>query len=136
MKLLNYKEKQKTSYCIENWLRDEQIKSAIKRVKDRIKPGERKDEPIAIVGYGPSLNDTWEEIRKFKKVVTCSGAHKFLVDRGIIPDFHVEVDPREHKVRLIGQPQNETTYLISSTCHPKVFDHLEGYKDRKSTRLN
>jgi uncharacterized Rossmann fold enzyme len=127
MKLLKVGEKQKTSYCIQTWLRDEQIKSALRRDVGRIKPGDATAEPIAVVGYGPSLNDTWQFIKQFKKVITCSGAHKFLVDKGIIPTYHLEVDPRAHKVDLIGPPQNETEYLIASTCHPKVFDHLQGY---------
>ena len=119
---------QETGYCIPLWLRDEQVAEAIKRVKGRIeRPYGTISEPIAIVCFGPSLNDTWEKIKDFKHIMTCSGAHKFLVDRGIIPTHHVEVDPRAHKVELIGQPQKETEYLIASTCHQKVFDHLEGY---------
>lgn len=116
-----------TEYCIPLWLRDEQIKLAIQRIKARIEPHERRDDPIAIVGFGPSLNDTWEKIRDFKYIMSCSGSHKYLVDRGIIPTWHVEVDPRIHKIQLIGQPQKETQYLIASTCHPKLFDHLDGY---------
>lgn len=128
MKKLKFSEKHKVKYCIPDWLRDEQIKLNTQRVKGRIEPVDvPRSEAVAIVGYGPSLNDTWEEIRKFKFVVSCSGSHKFLVDRGIIPTWHVEVDPREHKVRLIGQPQRETEYLIASTCHPKVLTHLEGF---------
>jgi 2-polyprenyl-3-methyl-5-hydroxy-6-metoxy-1,4-benzoquinol methylase len=50
-----------------------------------------------------------------------------MVERGIVPTFHVEVDPRPHKVHLIGPPQQGTEYLIASTCHPAVFDHLQGY---------
>src|SRR4026208_971828 len=115
-KRLKVSEKHKTKYCIPDWLRDEQIKRAIARVSGRIQPGERKDEPVAIVGFGPSLNDTWEQIKGFKTVISCSGSHKFLVERGIKPTFHVEVDPREHKVALIGPPQKETKYLIASTC--------------------
>ena len=45
-----------------------------------------------------------------------------------MPTWHVEVDPRSHKVDLIGQPHKDVEYLIASTCHPAVFDHLEGYK--------
>jgi hypothetical protein len=130
-KRLKIGEKLKTSYCIPEWLKTEQIKLATARIKDRIQPWDvegGRDEPIAVVGFGPSLQDTWEQVKNFKVIISCSGAHKFLVDRGIIPTYHLEVDPREHKVALIGQPQKETEYLISSTCHPKVFDHLEGYK--------
>ena len=127
MKTLKVSDKHNTKYCIPDWLRDEQIKQSIARVKGRIAPGKRRKDPIAIVGYGPSLNDTWEQIKKFKYVMSCSGSHKFLVDRGITPRFHVEVDPRPHKVQLIGKPRKRTEYLIASTCHAKVFDHLEGY---------
>jgi 2-polyprenyl-3-methyl-5-hydroxy-6-metoxy-1,4-benzoquinol methylase len=126
-KHLNATEKQDVRYCVETWVRDEQIKQAIARVKDRIKPHAEREEPIAIVCFGPSLQQTWEQVKDFKYVMSCSGSHKFLVEHGITPDWHVEVDPREHKVGLIGPPQKDTTYLISSTCHRKVFDHLEGH---------
>src|ERR1044072_8081762 len=124
MKRLNLTDKLKTKYCIPEWLRDEQIKRAITRVVGRIQPGERQDEPIAIVGFGPSLNDTWTQIRAYKRVISCSGAHKFLVDRGIIPTWHVEVDPREHKCTLLGTPHPDVEYLIASCCHPKVVEML------------
>jgi uncharacterized Rossmann fold enzyme len=127
-KRIDFNQKQKTSYCVETWLRDEQIRLAIKRPIERVQPVEkRRREQIAVVGFAPSLQQTWKQIKKFKYVITCSGAHKFLVDRGIVPNYHLEVDPREHKVKLIGQPQKKTEYLIASTCHPKVFDHLDGY---------
>lgn len=127
MKRIDVNTAQPVTYCIPLWLRDEQIKLSIARVKGRIEPHEKRAGSIAVVSFGPSLNDTWEQIRAFEYVITCSGAHKFLVERGIVPTWHVEVDPRAHKVQLIGPPQKETEYLIASTCHPAVFDHLEGY---------
>ena len=128
------KSKIEVQYCIPLEQRDAQVRESTQRIKGRILPGPITNEPIAIVGFGPSLNDTWTELKKFKYIMTGSGSHKFLVDRGIIPTHHVEVDPREHKIGLMGQPQQSTEYLIASACHPKLFDHLAG--DRKSTRLN
>lgn len=125
--MLTVEDKLDVRYCIPLWLRDEQIKLATARIKKRILPEEQKKGPVAIACYGPSLNDTWESIGDFDTIISCSGAYKFLVDRGIIPTHHVEVDPREHKVILLGEPQMETKFLISSTCHPKYFDHLEGF---------
>jgi len=124
---LDVNAKQKVEYCIPLWLRDEQIKAATARIKLRISAGTVTSDPIALVCYGPSLNDTWEQIKDFKYVMSCSGAHKFLVERGIIPTWHVEVDPRAHKTLLIGTPQQETEYLIASTCHAAVFNLLEGH---------
>ena len=59
--------------------------------------------------------------------MTCSGAHKFLVDRGIIPTFHLDLDPRSHKISMLGTPQKETEYLIASTIHPNYLDALQGF---------
>lgn len=130
-KRIDINEKQKVEYCIPGFLRDLQIKQNCERVKGRIAASyEPKKEPIALVNYGPSLNDTWEEIKKFKYIMTCSGAHKFLVERGIIPTHHIDVDPREHKVTLMGQPQQACEYLIASTCHPKLIEHLKGFNIR------
>ena len=120
---------QKVEYCVPMWLRDEQIKINIANVKGRIEPHqELKSEPIAIVCYGASLNDTWEKIKGFNWIMSCSGAHKFLIERGIIPTWHVEVDPRKHKIELLGTPHKDVEYLPASACHPDYFKHLAGYK--------
>ena len=127
-RVLDVNQQQKVSYCVPLWLRDEQVKLNTARVKGRIKPVyDLCADPIAVVNYGPSLNYTWEEIRRFRYVMTCSGSHKFLIDRGIVPTWHVDVDPREHKCLLLGAPHKDVEYLISSACHPKLFEMLEGY---------
>jgi hypothetical protein len=120
---------QKVSYMISTELRDEQIRLNIASVAGRLSTDfELRDEPIAIVCFGPSLQDTWEEVRKFKHVMSCSGAHPFLIERGIIPNWHVAVDPLPgNTVRLIGTPHKDVEYLIASACHPDVFKHLEGF---------
>jgi hypothetical protein len=125
---------QKVSYCIPLVLRDEQIRLATKRVQGRIQPYHEDptvtrpaSDRIAVVGYGPSLTATWEQVRDFRWIITCSGAHRFLIDRGIVPQFHCEVDPRPHKADLIGEPHPDVEYLIASTCHPRVFDRLDGF---------
>ena len=121
---LDLTQKQEVSYCVPIWLRDEQIKQAIARPEcGRLEPHqELRTDPCAIVCFGPSLNETWEKVRDFKYIFSCSGSHKFLLERGIVPTWHVEVDPRQHKVALLGPPHPDVTYLPSS--------------DRKSTRLN
>lgn len=121
-------EKHEVRYCIPLWLRDEQIKRNVRAVPGRIREvTERRADPIAIVCFGPSLRQTWEEIRSFKYVMTCSGAHKFLLERGIVPTWHVEVDPRRHKIDLLGEPHSEVTYLPCSTVHPEYLDWLKSH---------
>ena len=117
----------KVEYCIPNWQRDEQIKMSCKRFANRAKPYNGiREEPIALVCFGPSLNQTWEEVKKFKYVMSCSGSHKFLREKGIILTFHCELDPRPHKIQLIGDDISpDTEFLMASCVHPLVFDHLE-----------
>jgi len=128
VKRLTLDDKLKVSYCIPQWLKIEQVKANIAKVPGRIKEvTELRTDPIALVNFGPSLRDTWEKIKDFKFVMTCSGAHKFMVDHGVIPTWDINVDPRAHKVGLMGQPQKETEYLVASTCSPKLIEHLAGF---------
>lgn len=128
MKTLQVSETQNVKYCIPLELRDEQIKINLSKIKGRLEPyPDLREEPIAIVCFAPSLKETWEQIRNFKYVMTCSGAHKFLVEKGIIPTHHIDLDPRIHKLKLLGAPQKDTEYLIASTIHPQYLDTLEGY---------
>src|SRR5688500_17336336 len=102
----------KATYCIPLWMRDEQFKLSLNRVKKRVEYVEElRPEPIAVVGLGPSLKESWEEIKKFKYIMSCSGCHQFLLERGIVPTWHVEVDPRPHKVGLMGKPHKDVKYL-------------------------
>lgn len=121
----------KTQYCVTLAQRDEQIAENIRRIPGRIEYRGDTDEPIAVVAYGPSLLDTWQGIRKFKKIITCSGALPFLVERGIIPTWHIEVDPRPHKATLFGVPHPEVEYLLASCTHPAVFNLLDQYDCKK-----
>ncbi len=128
MKQLNIDEPQKISYCVSTELRDEQIKINLKKVKGRFMPVDgMMTEPIAIVCFGPSLKDEWEKLKDFKYIMTCSGAHKFLLEKGIVPTWHVDLEPREHKIKMLGTPHKNVEYLIASTVHPRYLDQLEGY---------
>lgn len=79
---------------------------------------------ISIVGYGPSLLQTWRDISY--PVMSLSGAHDFLIERGIVPDFHADCDPRIHKSSFVKHPRQETTYLMASCCHPQTWAYLRG----------
>lgn len=124
-KLLDWQAKQAVQYCIPEFLKLEQIKINLRKACGRIEGAtELRNEPMACVSFGPSLKQTWEKIKEFKWVMSCSGSHKFLVEHGITPTHHIDVDPREHKIKLIGEPQKGCEYLIASTCHPKLIDYL------------
>lgn len=84
--------------------------------------------PIAIVGYGPSLAQTWERLRDFAgEIVTVSKAHDYLVERGIQPRYHVDVDVSVSKMYCITKPQAGTTYLMATKMVPDVLDGLKDH---------
>lgn len=83
---------------------------------------------ISIICYGPSLKDTWHQIPLTQPMITVSGAHDFLLDHGITPQFHVECDPRKHKAFMLEAPTKTTTYLMASVCNPEWWPKLAGAK--------
>tara|TARA_R110000868_G_scaffold176513_3_gene414237 strand:- start:8889 stop:9641 length:753 start_codon:yes stop_codon:yes gene_type:complete len=110
--------------------RHEQMAKAVKlfpMMKKRALDG-FSDRRLSIVCYGPSLNDTWLDIRG--PMMTVSGAHDYLSMRGCIPQWHVECDPREHKAIMLKRPSRATKYLMASCCHPKFWETLKGHDVR------
>jgi hypothetical protein len=90
-----------------------------------LKPSRKfKDATLTIACYGPSLIDTWTRVRH--PLMTVSGAHDFLINGGIFPDYHVECDPREHKATFTKNAQPGVEYLMASCCHPKVWENVKG----------
>jgi hypothetical protein len=79
---------------------------------------------IAVVGYGPSLNDTWERIKGFDTIISTSKAHEFLLDRGLKPRYHMDLDSRKHKVEFMERPQPDVQYMLSSHIHPSYPPRL------------
>ena len=120
-------------YCIDDETRLQYINSSIARKLPSISEfGKISKEKVAIIGFGPSLQQTWEEIKGFETIFTCSGSHKFLLEKGMKPSdfknwYHAEVDPHDYKCTLLGKPQKEIHYLIASACHPNMFDMLKNY---------
>lgn len=89
--------------------------------------GVGKPEPIAIVGYGPSLKQTWEKLREYKYIWTVSGAHDFLLDHGIVPTYHTDVDWQIHKHQFIRQPHPDVKYRMCNGIHPLFTEKLRPY---------
>jgi hypothetical protein len=97
------------------------------------------DQPVAphnrvalIACYGPSLRATWPSLPQQRKklnatLVSVSGAHDFLRKHAIVPDMHVECDPRPHKAKMMRKLSRKTDYMMASCCHPDVIDPLAGY---------
>lgn len=107
----------------------ENVKSSITRQLPQVQAYQPQDTVIGLVGGGPSLDidEIREKYDSGVKMVSMNGTHGWLLDHGIRPTAHVQVDAREHNARFVENPQKETKYLIASQCPPEVFEALEGF---------
>lgn len=103
--------------------RQQSVEYALSKPFDRLREAPAHGGTMSIVCFGPSLQYTWQDVQR--PFMTVSGAHDFMIERGMVPDFHVECDPREHKARFLEHPHREVRYLVASCCHPKMLDQLE-----------
>lgn len=111
--------------------RHQQMSEAVGRFPMMKKHADKKfsSRKISLVCYGPSLLETWKDIEG--PIMTVSGAHDFLVSRGVVPDWHVDCDPRPHKAGMLKMPTEKTKYLMASCCHPDFWETLK----KKNVRL-
>ena len=121
---LPYRYPMRTAVTLEAELR--QIQIAVSQNFPRLMIEPLREDAVSIVGFGPSLHDTWEKITH--PCCTVSGAHDFLIERGFIPDYHAECDGRDHKTRHLESPQPGVTYLMASICNPRMWAQLRGCK--------
>jgi uncharacterized Rossmann fold enzyme len=88
-----------------------------------------KSGAILLVASAPSVKGQLELIKKMKAagspIVAIKGAHDWLIDNGVIPDYALAIDPQEHRIAFY-KPQPTVHYMIASQCHPAMFDNLDG----------
>lgn len=104
------------------------IKRDVDRFLDNPMMLAARNEPLAIVAGGPSLDRYIDKIKTFDRIMVCGSAHDYLVSKGVIPHFAVACDAMQDSVDYYQNPQKETTYLLASQCHPDMFDNLKGHK--------
>jgi hypothetical protein len=102
------------------------IEAAMSRGLPEFKPGPPSDMPIAIVGGGPSLKETYTKLLGWPGfIVSTNNTHDFLIERGIIPHVHVMMDASPLCAGFVSKPHKDVKYLIASSCSPKVFKALK-----------
>lgn len=85
-----------------------------------------EDATLHIACYGPSLAETWRDLGR--PLLSVSGAHDFLIARGVVPDYHLSTDPRTTSLPHILHPHRDVQYLMASVSHPFTWSILKGYR--------
>lgn len=116
--------------AINESVREEFMAWAVKQNFPKIAAQPIGNGALTIVGYGPSLADTWKSVKP--PLICTSNSLKFLISKGLQPGegwFYAMADPRSNNLDFIRNPVvSEVTYLMASVCHPKVWKILAGQK--------
>lgn len=80
------------------------------------------------VGAGPTMPGFLEEIRAKKNegqfIITSNMTYDWLVDRGIVADAVLIIDPKDRIAGYINKPQKETKFYVGTVCVPGVANGL------------
>lgn len=121
--------------AISDEIRNEQMRSCLARGLKRLElpePGVDNGRTALLACYGPSLKYMTTHIQRLMAhegvdLITCSGAHDWLIERGVVPFAHSDIDGREHKAQMLNLPDHRVKYWMGSVCHPTYFDKLQGH---------
>jgi hypothetical protein len=109
------------------------IRSSIRRGHTQMRGGPVRPERICLVGSGPSLNDTLDELRALvwdgAILVTLNGAYHWCIERGLQPRTQIVMDARPSNARFVNPPVPGCRYVLASQCDPDVWDAVEGRDD-------
>lgn len=100
------------------------IRSATARDLPWLQPSDAHEGHAVLVGGGPSLIDTLEDIRRRyengQTIFALNNTASWLIERGILPHYHILLDARPSVARFVQNEKIE--YLVASQCHPDVFE--------------
>lgn len=87
-----------------------------------------------LVAFGPSLVDTFVDVMNASDepgvdIFTVSAAHRYCLDRGVVPMAHLDCDPRAHKVTHLGDAHHAVQYWLASCVHPSFIEWASGGRE-------
>jgi len=86
-----------------------------------------QDKDLMICASGPSLRREFycvqEAVEQGHHVMAINGAHDFLIERGIMPQYAMSIDPQRDTYMNFFKDV-EIQYFLASQCHPKFFNHM------------
>jgi hypothetical protein len=99
----------------------------------QLRPQAAQGERVCLVGGGPSLADTEQELIDLyfagAKVVTTNGSYHWCLERNIRPSAQIVLDARPENARFVVPAVPNCRYLLASQCAPETWAAVEGRPD-------
>jgi hypothetical protein len=109
------------------------IRHSIRLGYPQIRPQAVHGDRALLVGGGPSLEDTFEELRELyfqgAKVVTVNGSYQWCLERNIRPSAQIVLDARPENARFVSPAVPQCKYLLASQCAPETWAAVDGRPD-------
>lgn len=109
------------------------IRSAIRRGHAQVRPQPTTYDRIALVGGGPSLAATEQDLRDLyfagAQLVTVNGAYHWCVAHNLMPKMQIVLDARPGQARFVQPAVPRCRYVVASQCHPETWDAVAGRQD-------
>lgn len=106
------------------------VASSIRRGHPQMRPFPTRPERIVLVGSGPSLNDTEDElvqlVHEGALLVTMNGAYHWCLERNLRPQTQILVDARASNARFVVPVVPRCQYVLASQVHPDVWEAVDG----------
>jgi hypothetical protein len=106
------------------------IAYAIRQGHPQVQPADANAERILLVGGGPSLQETKDELIQLyyegAKIVTVNGAYHWCLSQNLRPSVQIVVDARGHNSRFVEPAVPNCTYLLASQCASETWKAVEG----------
>lgn len=97
----------------------------VKRGLEEIVAGEVKETPLYIVCSGPSLLETWEELKDCKgEIWALNAAYDWLCKKGIRPDYGICLACEDQILDYFQEVGAGDKFLFASQTHPVLVDRV------------
>lgn len=104
----------------------ENIRSSIRRGYPQVKPQPAQRDRVLLVGGGPSLEETFDELRDLyfagAKLVTVNGAYQWCLSKNLRPSMQIVLDAQAHNAKFVDPVIPRCAYVLASQCHPATWD--------------
>jgi len=106
------------------------VRAAIRLPYPQVRPQGVNMDRVVIVGGGPSLFDTEDElvdlVRSGAKLVTLNGAYQWCLERNLFPKTQIVMDARPGNARFLEPAIPGCRYVLASQCAPELWKAVEG----------